>query len=129
MDEALDANRRGELGARQRQELRRRADYRESGLLRRLRRSSDPFAIDVGNGRVEAIEGAVSKHSANPPQRSRSRRAEPAAYRIRIADGNGDEREFTATRGVFDAVPASGRVRLYYLPQSHSAINCEALSE
>ena len=60
-DDVLAANRRGELGPPQLTRLGHQLDRNHSGILGRLSRGLSPFAKDIKGGRVDIVEGAITK--------------------------------------------------------------------
>ena len=73
---------------------------------------------DLRDGRVLAIEGAISKR--RDLQQSRS--VTPRTHHL-IVEGQW----FAVGPAGFDAAPDAGYVRLFYLPRSHRAVNLERL--
>jgi hypothetical protein len=81
---------------------------------------NDPLALDLRNGRVETVEGAIGKH-------------------LRRVTGAGDTmnnfyivvagRNFNVTADAYRAAPYAGWVRAYVLPLSRRAVNLERLPD
>lgn len=123
--EALDSNRNGQLSAGQRRELQAGLHRKHSGLTGLVGRAFDPLAKDLQAGRVESIEGAITK---KPPQSLFGGTA-PVAYRYRvlIANREAGNQEFRCSREFYEFAPDAGMVRLFYLPRSPWVVNLEFL--
>jgi hypothetical protein len=122
-EESLEANRAGRLSPSQLSTMQKGLKHRNRGLWGRIRSTWDPFTKDVEAGRVEMIEGVISKRHLQSPG------ALPGRYRIYVENGQDGKQEFGSTRGLFEAAPAGGHVRLYYLPQSRLVVNSERLTD
>ncbi len=127
-DDALGANRQGRMSPAQLSTLRAGMQYKHSGLWGRLTRGFDPLVKDADAGRVEAIEGAISKRrrSNEDPFNVTVGTVQLPTHLIAVANDQGNE-AFLAPRDLFDAAPSAGYVRLFYLPVSRHAINFEML--
>lgn len=125
--EALDANRNGQLSAGQRRELQAGLGRKHSGLTGLVGRTFDPLAKDLQDGRVESIEGAITKR---PPQSLFGGTA-PIAYRYRIQVANREvgNQEFHCSREMYEFAPDAGMVRLFYLPHSPWVVNLEFMPD
>jgi hypothetical protein len=121
-DESLEANRAGRLSPGQLANMQAGLRYRNSGLWGRIRSRWDPYTKDVEAARVDVIEGVISKRQWQNPG------ALPGSYRIYVENSEDGKQEFPSTRGMFEAAPPGGHVRLYYLPQSRFVVNSEQLS-
>jgi hypothetical protein len=86
-------------------------------LLRSLT-GGDALTGDLRNGRVEAVEGAITKVRI-----AGSRSAASAHY----FDVDGKRLHVTASQ--FDWAPDAAIVRVFYLPHSHRAVNFERLAD
>lgn len=91
-----------------------------SFLLLRVAIKGDSMTQDMRSGRVQAIEGAIGKHTYDREgEHSRS-----TAYYLDLA-GQSFEVDSTA----YHAAPDVGYVRLYVLPRSHALVNLERLPD
>lgn len=88
-------------------------------LVVRAAVGSDALSRDVQEGRVEFLEGPIGKRKPSTGGLS------PASdlYLLDVGD-----RTFRVMRGTYDAAPAGGIVRLYFLPHSHKVVNLERMS-
>jgi hypothetical protein len=77
----------------------------------------EPVNADVREGRVESVEGAISK-SYRYFRRSRT-------YLLHV----GGRRLQTLGRLSYDAAPDAGFVRVYYFPRSQRVVNLEQLAD
>jgi len=128
-EESLEANRAGRLSPRQRADLQNALRNRNSGLWGRIRSTWDPLTKDVSAGRVDVIEGAISKRSWSGEDLlfHNSGTVVPRSYRIAVANRQDGKQEFRAARDVFDSAPLAGWVRLFYLPVSRLVVDFEPL--
>ena len=78
----------------------------------------DPLAADVREGRVDAVEGAVSKRQV----RSIARASGGTRYYLTIGG-----RQLRTFLSGYDAAPDAGYVRAYYLPRTRKLVNLERL--
>jgi len=133
--DALAANRAGELSAQQRSELE--AGVRANlGVLVRVLRRSHPFAKDLAAGRVESIEGALTKsigsnwdYALASVLTNTPRGNEPTSYRISVANRQLGVQQFRCAEDVYEFAPEAGFVRLFYLPRSRWVVNLERLPD
>jgi hypothetical protein len=88
-------------------------------LLVRAFTGGDAISEDVRAGRVESVEGAITKYE----RQGRGSAANNSYY----LDVNG--KRLQAYRSWYLAAPAAGYVRLYYLPKSRRVINLEHLPD
>lgn len=87
-------------------------------LFLALRPNSE--AGDASSGRVDAIEGAIGKsHITTSGEHSTS-----TTYYLEVG-----ENRYSVGRGVYDAAPDTGWVRLYITPRSHEVVNFERLPD
>jgi hypothetical protein len=77
----------------------------------------DPLAADVGEGRVEAVEGAVAKRRMQSMSPAGS-----ARYYLNVGG-----RQLRTYLSAYDAAPDVGYVRAYYLPRTRKLVNLERL--
>jgi hypothetical protein len=125
--EALDANRNGQLSAGQRRGLQAGLGRKHSGLAGLVGRAFDPLAKDLQAGRVESIEGAITKRA---PQSEFGGTAPIAyRYRVQVANRQAGNREFRCSKEFYEFAPDAGMVRLFYLPRSPWAVNLEFLPD
>ena len=82
--------------------------------------SRDPLARDLRSRRVESLEAAMEKHTFNIDSRGSSL----TAYYLDIGDLH-----FEVHAAEYEAAPAAGIVRVYFLPQSHKVVNLERLPD
>jgi hypothetical protein len=90
------------------------------GLVLRTLGIGGRLARDLRAGRVEAIDGAITKvhHSFGT--------GGPAAERHELQVAG---QRFSVLRGTYAAAPDAGIVRLYYLPTSRHVVNLERLPD
>ena len=88
-------------------------------LFLALRPNSE--AGDASSGRVDAIEGAIGKRTMSS---SGGRGSSVTTYFLEIG-----EKRYSVGRGVYDAAPDAGWVRLYITPRSHEVVNFERLPD
>ena len=79
----------------------------------------DPLAADLRAGRVDSVEGAVAKSLGYTSGRSVSQ-----TYFAEV-----DGKRFTIHQRTYEALPAAGIVRLFYLPRSRRVVNFEQLPD
>jgi len=82
--------------------------------------SFEPVNADVREGRVESVEGAISRTR-------RSIGTGGARHFVHYFDIGG--RRLRATKWASDAAPAGGYVRVYFLPRSRRVVNLEQLPD
>ncbi len=80
----------------------------------------EPVNADVREGRVESVEGAISKSS-----RSAYRAPGSRLYLLHV----GGRRLEALSRLSYDAAPDAGFVRVYYFPRSRRVVNLEQLPD
>jgi hypothetical protein len=125
----LAANRQGVLSGHQHEDLRRALEHRSAGLAGRLLHRHDDFALDVEGGQVAATEGMIRKaHNPAVSQAARLTSADKASHQL-VIEGPGGVQSFGAGVDLWGIAPASGPVRLYYLPRSRWAINLEPIAD
>lgn len=126
--DAVDANRSGRLSEQQLRELEAGVRHRSRGLVRHLLHSHDSFAQDVEGGRVESIEGAITKEiDRHTPYIDNE--SVPPDYRLSVSGRQAGSQVFSTTRELYESAPYGGHVRLYYLPRSRFAVNLELLPD
>jgi hypothetical protein len=84
-------------------------------LLARALLVRDSLSSDLAAGSVEKVEGAVLRES-------RSGRQTEFFY-LQVSG-----HRFEVSRGIYDAAPEAGYVRVYYLPRSKTVVNLERLA-
>jgi len=124
----LDANRAGRLGPDQLRSLQDSVRRRSRGLIRHLVHGNDAFARDVAQGRVSAVDGAITKETFGSSAANAESSA-PLSFWVFVASREGGNQRFKCGQEFFDRAPAVGLVRLYYLPQSRWAVNYELLPD
>lgn len=80
----------------------------------------NPEAADASGGRVETIEGPVGKSHFTTSGKSQS----ITTYYLEVG-----EKRYEVGRGVYDAAPDAGWVRLYLTPRTHEVVNFEQLPD
>jgi len=124
-DDVLAANRRGELGPPQLTRLGHQLDRNHSGILGRLSRGLSPFAKDIKGGRVDIVEGAITKKVdigiSELPTSPR--------YFIRVANRAVVTHWMRTDKDVFESAPDAGFVRAFVAPHSRWIINLEMLPD
>ncbi len=78
---------------------------------------ADRLSRDLATGGVQTIEGAMEKHSYS----GENSRSFPTYY-VDIKD-----RHFEIPRSLYEAIPAAGWARVYFLSSSHQVVNLERL--
>ena len=86
-------------------------------LLRSLS-GGDALTQDLRSGRVEAVEGAITK------VRIRGTRSAASTHYFDVEGSR-----LHVTPGQYDWAPDAGIVRVFYLPHSHRAVNFERLAD
>lgn len=129
--EALEANRAGRLSDQQRRELEAAARQHHRGVVGLAVRRFLPLGKDVQIGRVESVEGAVTKKRGTDIDYilTGAQSTAPTSYRIWVASHEAGSQEFRTSQDIYEAVPDAGIVRLFYLPRSRWAINVEQLAD
>jgi hypothetical protein len=130
-EEALEANRAGRLSDQQRRELDAAARQHHRGVLGLAFRRTLPLGKDVQAGRVESIEGAVTKRMGTDIDYilAGTESTAPTSYRLWVASRDLGNQEFRTSQHVYESAPEAGIVRLFYLPRSRWAINVEPLPD
>jgi hypothetical protein len=123
LPDSLDANRSGQLSARQVQGLQAGMDYKHSGLMGFVGRRFDRFAKDLDAGEVDSIEGAISKRAISIDAGSM-----PSRHLIGVANRQDGTQEYRCTADIYDFAPSFGMVRVFYLPRSRWIVNIEILT-
>jgi hypothetical protein len=82
--------------------------------------SLEPVNADVREGRVESVEGAISKSF-----RSALRAPGGRLYLLHV----GGRRLRALSRASYDAAPDAGYVRVYFFPRSERVVNLEQLED
>jgi hypothetical protein len=80
----------------------------------------EPVNADVREGRVESVEGAISKSSRSTTKVPGSRH-----YLLHV----GGRRLQALSRLSYDAAPDAGYVRVYFFPRSKRVVNLEQLAD
>ncbi len=80
----------------------------------------EPVNADVREGRVESVEGAISKSYSSTTKVPGSR-----LYLLHV----GGRRLQALSRLSYDAAPDAGFVRVYYFPRSQRVVNLEQLAD
>jgi hypothetical protein len=129
-EESLEANRLGRLSASQLEALEDRLANRRQSLLGRISQGWDPVAKDVEAGRVEAIEGAISKRifQSSDMKLLVLGIVTKRSYRLYVENAQDGKQEFRTLGHLFEAADPGATVRLFYLPLSRLAVNFERLS-
>lgn len=133
LDDALEANRAGRLSDQQRRELDAAARQHHGGVVGLAFRRILPLGKDVQAGRVDSVEGAVTKRMGTDIDYiltgAAAQSPAPTSYRLWVASRELGNQEFRTSQDVYDAVPEAGMVRLFYLPRSRWAVNVEPLPD
>jgi hypothetical protein len=123
--DALDANRSGRLSPEQVHGLETWLGAIHEGVSGLVGRQLDPLAWDVKAGKVETIEGAMTRE--NNPWKDGDE-FNPV-YRVRIANRETGNREYRAGKEIWTFVPDAAMVRAYYLRRSRRIVNVELLPD
>jgi hypothetical protein len=81
---------------------------------------ADTLTRDLRRGRVESIEGAITKTSVT----AHSRGGSSTRYYFHVAGT-----KVNVWRDAYQAAPEAGMVKIYYLPHSHELVNMERLAD
>jgi hypothetical protein len=81
---------------------------------------ADNLTQDLRSGRVEAIEGAITKTSVT----AHSRGSSSTSYYFNVAGTR-----VNVWRDAYQAAPEAGMVKMYYLPHSHELVNLERVAD
>ena len=81
---------------------------------------ADPLTQDLRSGRVETVEGAITKTSVS----AHSRGSSSTSYYFTVAGTR-----VSVGLAAYQAAPEAGMVRLYYLPHSHHLVNMERIAD
>jgi hypothetical protein len=132
-EEALEANRAGRLSEQQRRELDAAARQHHGGVVGLAFRRVLPLGKDVQAGRVDAIEGAVTKRMGTDIAYNLTgavpQSPAPTSYRIWVANRELGNQEFRTSQDIYESAPEAGIVRLFYLPRSRWVVNLERLPD
>jgi hypothetical protein len=90
-------------------------------LLVRAFTGGDRLTEDVRAGRVESVEGAITKFSRTSDS---GRGSSSTSFYIDV-----NHIRMEAWRSQYDAAPEAGYVRVYYLPKTHRVVNLERLAD
>jgi hypothetical protein len=135
-NEALAANQAGRLSDQQLRRLEAEVGASARNLIdiaiRALTGADKALAEDVRAGRVESIEGAITKKQGADWTfllgGNEGMNPEPDCW-ISVANREVGSQQFRAPRAMYDAAPAAGFVRLYFLPRSRRLLNLEVVPE
>jgi hypothetical protein len=88
------------------------------------------LADDLRSGRVESVEGSVSKKSGTDWTYLLGMGQNPTTdYWLSVDAGELEKQEFRVSTAMYESVSAGSTVRLYYLPRSRRVVNLERLSD
>jgi hypothetical protein len=87
-------------------------------LVVRALSGGDKITEDVRTGRVESIDGAITKRVVHTDSRGSS----SASYFFDVAG-----KSFETFHQSYEAAPEAGYVRLFYLPRSHRVVNLQLM--
>ena len=90
-------------------------------LVVRSLTGADPITRDVRAGRVDSIEGAITKHVVMASESGQD------SYYVHVANDTDGDQRYRASHALYEAAPDAGFVRVFYLPRSRRAINFERL--
>jgi len=82
---------------------------------------ADTMDADLRDGRVESVEGAISKRTVTTHNRSSSN---STTHYIDV-----ENKQMVAFRDQYDAAPEAGWVKVYYVPHSMRVVNLERLPD
>ncbi len=91
------------------------------GLIVRSLTGADPITRDVRAGRVESIEGAITKHVVMASESGDN------SYYVHVANETDGDQRYRTSHALYEAAPDAGFVRVFYLPRSRRAVNFERL--
>jgi hypothetical protein len=123
--DALAANRAGQLSPDQTRHLRGAVQERSSGVFGYVVHRHDSFAKDVAAGKLDSIEGAITKKVRG----GRANMNEPpdALFELWVANRTDGNQHFKSFKQLYRSAPSAGFVRLFYLPKSRYAVNWELI--
>lgn len=81
---------------------------------------ADSLTQDLRSGRVESVEGAITKTSVT----SHGRGSSSTSYYFNVAGTR-----VNVWRDAYHAAPEAGMVKIYYLPHSHQLVNMERVAD
>ncbi|HEX7263288.1 MAG TPA: hypothetical protein VF383_03820 [Candidatus Dormibacteraeota bacterium] len=81
---------------------------------------ADSLTQDLRDGRVESVEGAITKTSVTADSRGSS----STSYFFHVGGI-----KVKVWRGAYQAAPEAGFVKIYYLPHSHELVNLERVAD
>jgi hypothetical protein len=81
---------------------------------------ADNLTQDLRSGRVEAVEGAITKTSVT----AHSRGSSSTRYYFNVAGT-----KVNVWRDAYQTAPEAGMVKIYYLPHSHELVNMERVAD
>lgn len=81
---------------------------------------ADAVTQDLRSGRVESVEGAITKTTVM----SSSRGSSSTSYYFTVSG-----KRVRVWRDAYRAAPEAGMVKIYYLPHSHELVNMERLAD
>src|SRR4029077_3628376 len=80
---------------------------------------ADALTQDLRSGRVESVEGAITKTRFTSPGKDST-----TTYYFEVAGTR-----VTVGYAAYEAAPDAGMVKLYYLPHSHHLVNMERMAD
>lgn len=93
-------------------------------LLVRAFTGADTLTADLRSGRVEAVEGAVTKSVHTVESRGRSTSHSVTTHYVQV-----EQIRVETSAGFYQQIPDAGIVRMYYLPHSRRLVNLEQLAD
>jgi hypothetical protein len=90
-------------------------------LVVRALSGGDSITKDVRSGRVDSVEGAITKRQVTSDG---GRGSSETSFYLDVSG-----KRLDVSRAGFEAAPEAGWVRLYYLPASHHVVNLERLPD
>jgi hypothetical protein len=81
---------------------------------------ADALTQDLRGGRVDSVEGAITKTSVT----SHGRGSSSTSYYFHVAGT-----KVNVWRGAYQAAPEAGMVKIYFLPHSHQLVNMERVAD
>lgn len=123
---ALTANQDGRLTAEQLRHLEGIIARTHDGLAGLVVRHADPMYWDMKKGRVDSVEGAITKDTASlaPGDLTPGIR-----FEIRMVIGDGHQKIYWTFRSLYDFALQASTARIYYLPRSRWVVNLERLAD